>query len=583
MNNDTQTQLALNEQPEVKSADKSVNMQLVLSEWRKSKTYVDQYTRDFQSLDNLVDGVPLNQQPDVPFVGDTTLAGLTRQIPRASLQQLPTFAVAINGSKVSIAAVVATYLLKKTAFNEDTFGKGLLSMATMGAEEALKHGYAPFMCATGTQGSVFGTKLRLLHYSDASFEPGIQDGDEMGYSYAVANLTETKVRRILKNAEGNPSTNWNVEALKLLLENPPKPKNWSMFESSPRSTPGGDEAGATYQIVSRNETGPYGAVVRFCPDLEEMPLYSTFSRSKFGYPKIQLLVIDPAPLHPFGISRVRLASPNQNLMNIYYGNIASMLLLNSRPPVLKQGRFRKPIQLKAGDVWEALDPNSKASLVQLDNGALAQFPVMAQQFITQIKNIMGNPTNGIGGASEGYSKVGPGVKMQQNDIDAAVNQITKILENFLRQYALVALDTLLCEQTGQEKIIVDDETKNAINEIMPGTVGADNKIFMDWERFYGAIEEWSVEVSVSVSKDELEEKKRGDLQDMLVVLAQNAQELGPEAAEKVQEITNMLMADNTPLVKPLSPLAPGFAGGPPNAAPVPAEGVPQSPAPFAQQ
>jgi hypothetical protein len=226
--------------------------------------------------------------------------------------------------------------------------------------------------------------------------------------------------------------------------------------------------------------------------------------------------------------------------------------------------------LKQHAVWKAIDTNASADLKNMDNGALEQFVPMAQQFAAQIQNIMGRGPMALGAPPGGFGQTGPGVQQAQQATSTSTNQITKILENFLRQYGLVALDTLFCEQEGEEDIIVDDETKDVINEVTPGTIGDNNKIHMDWQRFYAAIEEWTVEVSVSLSQDQINDKKRADLQDMLVVLAQNAQELGPSAVQKVQEITDMLLQDQVPLAGPLqqsSPLAPAQAVQPPPANP----------------
>lgn len=541
---------APDQDPNLDDPADNVDMPAVIQEWKLAKAFVENYTRDFKDLDNLVDGVSINKQDDVPFVGDTTMAGLVKQIPRDSIEQLPVFSAIINGTKNSIPALVSTFLLKKTVFNEQTFGKGLLSTLQIGCEQALTHGYAPFMCSTGTQLTDFGTTLRLLHFADTAVEPGITDGNEMGYSYVTANLTKTRVQKIRKNALSNPETNWNTDALQQVLDATPRAKNYSIYQSDPRKNAAGEESGPTYEIVTRYESGPGGTTITFCPDIEDTPLRVIQSKSKFGYPRVQLLVIDPAALTPFGVSRVRLASPNQNLMNIYYGNIAAMLLLNSAPPILKRGRFVKPVQLKRNAVWETLDQNASADLKTIDNGSLQMFPEMAKQFAGQIQTLMGQAPGPVGATST-FSKTGPGVQQQNQVQNSSTNQITKILENFLRQYALVGLDTLLSEQLGEDNLIVDDDTKNAINQLAPGTIGDDNKILINWPRFYAAIEDLAIEIEISVSKDEMEEKQRGDLQDMLVVLAQNAQALGPEAVQKVQEITDMLMQDIAPDVKPI--------------------------------
>jgi hypothetical protein len=561
-----------------------IDMQNLLQEFRLSRSYVEQYTKDFPQLQQLADGMPIGMDPDSPFVGDTTLAGLVRSIPRDSLEQLPTFASIVNGSKYRIPALLCTYLLKKYVFNEDTFGKGLLSTLQIAAEQALTQGYAALMVATGTMYQDFGTTMRLLHYTDTAPEPGIQDHNETSYDYVVANLTPSRVRRILAKAERNQdTTNWNPAALRELLNSGvAKPKDYSQYSSTPRQNAAGEASAPTYEFVTRYPVGdPSEPIITFCPEMEEAPLRVMETRSKWGYSRVMYLVIDPAPLTPFGISRVRLASPNMNLMNIYYGQIAAMLLLNSKPPIFKKGRFTTPVQLKQGVVWETNDPQAEAKLQNLDNGSLQFFPQMAQQFATQIQNIMGGKTYSVNASSKSsFGHTAPGEKRAQQFEDSASNQITKILENFLRQYALVALDTLFAEQEGEDDIIVDDDTKDKINQVEPGYVGDDNKVHMNWDEFYQAIEEWSVEISVSVSKDELEDRERGDLQDMLVVLAQNAKD-NPAAAQKVTEITNLLLKDKAPLVKPINavPTPAALPAGPGGAIAPAAPAAPALPAP----
>lgn len=364
----------------------------------------------------------------------------------------------------------------------------------------------------------------------------------------------------------NPDTTWNVPAIQQVLASTPQPTTYSIYESAARRNQPGEESGPTYQFITRIETGPESTKITFCPQVREAPLRVLERKSKWGYPQVMYLVIDPAALTPFGISRVRLASPNQNLMNIYYGNIASMLLLNSKPPILQKGRFSTPVVLKRGAVWKAIDPQASADLKNLDNGALEQFVPMAKQFAAQIQTIMGktitiDPTD---------QKAGQPNNQQQGQPDTAQNQITKIFENFLRQYALVALDTLLSEQEGEEEIIVDDDTKNAINDLAAQSfkpspeqpqfvppIGDNNKVLVNWEEFYAFVEKWSVDLEVSLSKDQVSDQKRADIQDMLVVLQQNAQNI-PGAQEKIDQLSNILLQDAVPNAGSL-PIAPSAA------------------------
>lgn len=549
MNNNSVLALATGENPTIKKRS-DIDMHNLVQEWKLSASYVEQYTRDFPQLDTLVDAIPLVKEDDAPFVGDTTLAGLVSSIPRDSLQQLPVFAAVVNGTKFSINALLCTALLKKYIFNEDTFGKGLLSTLQLTAEEALKHGYAPILVAASEMYNDFGTTMRMLHYMDTSPEPGITDHNETGYDYVVSNLAPSRVRAMLRKAKANPKTEYDVEMLEYILEHPPQAKDYSQYQGQGDQNQAGESASPTYRFVTRYEVGKDGTQIMFCPDvLTERPVKVTDNDSKWGYPRVMYLTIDPAALTPFGKSRVRRASPNQNLMNIYYGSIASLLLINAAPPLFKRGLFTGPVQLRRNAVWESRDPNATVEMKNLDNGSLQFFPQFAQTFAGQIQNIMGGKTQSVNsGTKSGFGKTGPGEKRAQAFEDISTNQITKILENFLRQYALVGLDTLISQQIGEDMVIVDDETKNAINQIEPGFIGADNKIKVNWGQLYAEIEEWSIEILVSVSKDEMDEKKRADLQDTLVVLAQNA-DGNPDAQQKIQEITDMLVKDKAPLVQ----------------------------------
>jgi len=566
----------------------------LIDEWNTCKTNREKYTEDFPQLDNLTDGVPLNHSKGSPYVGDTTIAGLVRQIPRNSIQQIPVFAAMINGTKNSVRAHLGSFLLKKHVFNEDTFGKGLLATAQMGTEQAITHGYAPFMTQPRAMGSEYGTRMKLMHYMDVDPESGIEDASEAGFFYVVANLTKSRVRKIRNAANKNPNSSWNVDALdKLIAMDPETMFKYSIYQSDPRKKAEAEYLAKTYQVVTKYDVGRGGEFITFCPQLEEDEdiLRTIENKSKFGYPRVNFLVIDPVPLSPFGLSRVRLASPNQNLANIYYQNIASMLLLNSKPPVLKRGRFTKPVVLKQGVVWEALDQNAKAELISMDNGALSQFTPMMEFLTSQIQNIMGQPFSAVNNGGD-FSKTGPGVKQQNKVQDLTTNQVTNLIENFLRQYALVALDTLIAEQTienidpetgekipNESVLIVDDETKDAINrvgeaefvpEIDPATgmptqytplIGRDNEITIDWNDFYDSVKTWSVEIELSIGKDELEEKMRSDLQDTLVTIMQNDDGTDPEMRAKAKELLDRLLEKTVPDSKRMSMAPPAPMGG----------------------
>ena len=99
-------------------------MSLLREEWSRGKAWIDNFTRDFPSLENLADGVALSNQKNAPQVGTVMLVNSVRQIPRNSVQDVPVLSAQVNGTKLSVDAIVVSYLLRSVVFNEDTFGNG---------------------------------------------------------------------------------------------------------------------------------------------------------------------------------------------------------------------------------------------------------------------------------------------------------------------------------------------------------------------------------------------------------------------------------------------------------------------------
>lgn len=566
------------------------------NEWTTGKDWIDNFTRDFVDLDNLVDGVSLHNASKAPMVGDVTLGTSVRQIPKSSIQQLPTFKTTVNGTANSEKAIICNYIVRGIIFNEDTFGKGMLSTLQITAESALTHGFQAVIAQLKTINNDFGATMEMIHYNDLVVEPGIFDFNKSGYYQVRTRAVKSKIQRILASAKKNKDTTWRVSALEQLLANGSNTvSNYSNLVSKPRSNNSLDKTDNTFDIITRYETAPFGKIITYAPGVVE-PLRVLKSKSKFGYPLISALVIDPAQLTPFGISRARLASPTANYANIYLQSTAKMLLLNADPPIFQRGMFTTPIKLKRGVLWQSLDPNSEVKLQELSNRTLDQFTEVLNFVDNQIYAVMGVTAGGAPSGSTYQNKAS--VQADQSVKDLSTAQVTHIAENHLRQYGLTALDLYVSEQVGITELIVDDEAKDALNDLAfqkfkpqpqidPTTqqpiidpvtqmplmtefvppVGDDNVVIIDWDKFYNGtptqvpdpsdptgqtmvekvvdeIKQWTVSINLSLAKDDLDAKKRADAQDLLTVTSQTGDPNDP-ADKKRKHVLEDKLIDST--------------------------------------
>lgn len=529
-----------------------------LREWEEGRDWVEHFTRDFRDLDNLADAVPLANSPKAPLVGSVTLSSAVRQIPRSSVQQLPTMSVEVNGTKRSVKAIVCDYLVRRVIFNQDSFGKGVLSSVQIAAESALTHGFQPFFASLTDNSYTYGeVKLNLVHHRDFVIEPGVFDASESSYYYVRTRVTREKLKERIRIAKENPDSLWDVSALEELLETQTDSDNFNNDVSDIRQNPS-EMMQNTFDIITRYGTGAFYDIVTFNPNVQR-PLRTMKSRSKFGYPRLQNLVIDPAQLTPFGVSRVRMASAPANYANIYLQSTAKMQILNADPPTFEKGEFIGTPALRRGARIRGVDQNSQFELMELSNTTLNQFQEVLRFLDGQVMSVMGvASSDSTTRASSSYvnSTV---AKSDEQDKDLSVQQVTAILENSLRQYALTALDLYVSEQMGEAMLTIDDKAKDAINELGESNfvptpeepmytplVGDDNELKIIWEDFYGGIKSWTVDIDLSMGKDQLDEKKRADLQDMHTVISQTANPNDPNDVALKNTLTKELVETALP-------------------------------------
>jgi hypothetical protein len=520
-----------------------------IAEWKKSKDFVHGYTTDFRDLDTISNAQYPKGSGKKPNVGDTTIAGSTRQMMRRAVKQLPVISMAINGSKQTKEAYIARFIVNDRILNPITFGKGFVNILRLGGRGAISRGFNAFQVKAAKLYGEYGVQPSLLHFSDIGIEPGVQDGNLSSYHYVRTQYTPGKLKKIYERERKNPNTTWNVKALKALLEIGPdgsgetEYSEW-LIPSQQGTIPDGAE---TYTIVTRYCSDVEEDIISFNPSLNQ-ELRTVPNRSKFGYPRVLFLVIDPAELSAFGDSRVRLASPNQNLMMALRQNVVATWLYNSDPTIIKTGMFAGATALKSGGVMTTTDPNAKVTPLFLDTTTSQRYPDISKEIKGQILDMLGyNPSANLGAIGE--SKTGIGAQTQRMTMDESSLEITHIIEEFIKQYIISAFDLYVSQQDGEDVIYLDDETKKDIESIEPGLFNDEsnpNALAINWNEYYEYIKKIDVTVETTISKDEFTDQKRADLQDTLVTMKQNADPNDPMAAAKTEVVEDEFLKEAAP-------------------------------------
>lgn len=522
-----------------------------LSQWDTGKAFVDKAIRDFKRLDTIANAQYEGGNSKNPNIGDTTVAGIVRQIMRTAVKTIPHVSVAINGSKTTVEAIICSNRVDKVLLNPTTFGKGLVNTLHLGGRGSLARGFNVFQVTSTKMYGKFGVTPKLIHFNDFAIEPGVQDGQHSTYFYIRTKMTPGKLDQIIKRESAKPAgqSTWNIPALKALRNRGADSNgaaDYAMY-LTPDQQNKIDAQTETFDIITRYSNDPDDAIITINPSINQK-LRTVENKSKFGYPRTLFLVIDPAELSPFGDSRVRLASPNQNFLMALRQNVATTWLYNSKPTIVKSGLFTGSTNLKSGGVITSTDANAKVTLLTLDTATSQQYPTISQEIVKQIQTMMGmNPGQALGAI--GDSKTGVGAQAQKQGLDDAIQQITTIMEEFLCQYVISGLDLYLSEQDGKSVIYVDDDVRDQVLALNPNAFPDSenpNALMVDWNQLYDYIQEIDVEVDTTMSKQDWDDKKRGDLQDAVTVVSQNTNPNDPAAVAKKEILEDKLLDETAP-------------------------------------
>lgn len=526
-----------------------------LQEWEKGKQFVDNHIKDFKALDTIANAQYSGGSQKNPQIGDTTTAGIVRQIMRTAVKVIPNISVAINGSNTSVEAIIARNRIEKVILNPTTFGKGFVNTLHLGGRGALSRGFTVFQVTATNLYGKFGITPKQVHFNDFAIEPGVQDGSHSTYFWIRTKWTPGKLAQIIAREEKKPEgqSTYNVAALKALQSQGADSNGSADYAEylTDQENAKQDINTETFDILIRYSNDPNQDIVTLSPVINT-PLRTVGNRSKFGYPRTLFLVIDPAELSPFGDSRVRLASPNQNFLMALRQNVATTWLYNSKPTIVKSGLFTGSVSLKAGGVITSTDANASVKLLTLDTSTAQQYPQISQEIVKQIQTMMGmNPGQALGAI--GDSKTGVGAQAQKQGIDDAIQQITTILEEFLCQYVISAFDLYVSEQDGESVIFLDDSTRDDVMRIRPDAFTDPrnpNAMMVNWNQYYEYIQEIDVTVNSTMSKQDWTDEKRGDLQDAVTTASQTTDPNDPAGMARKKVLEDKLFKETAPELAP---------------------------------
>lgn len=496
----------------------------VMSDYEIARQYMQQITHDFWPIFCAVNARPLSgkKNDNRPYIADMSLASLTRQFPRNAIQQMPAMHAIANKYKTGAPTVILDYLLRNNVLNDNSFGQSLLQKFWIAFEYASTYGFAAAYTPFTKHNNTYSAPLKLIPYADIAIEPYVMSADEASYFYITSWWTKHDIKDKIAAAQSIPGSGWVLPSLEDMLANGQPESRASQDQTHTiDSVDQADQAFMGYKVVTKFERGVSGqpglmTVIGNGHVLRQMPILS-----KTGYPRIMFIVLDPDWQRPTGRSRAKLALPYWALNTAFMRAAAYSNEYNLNPAYLIKGmRGMGTIKLIPGNPIDAGDnPNADVKPIALETNTLEQAQSLIQFNTSSIQSVFGNVagTVGSGTGNNGISRAPGFAKVQQNALDVDSNYNRRIMEDFIREYAMNALDVIVSNFSGTETILLDDQALQDIenNNITGIELDNGNEYTIDWDLFKQEVKEIDVVVDYGSSEqDDKDAKTNKDIQAM---------------------------------------------------------------------
>lgn len=527
------------------SSDNDAIASQILSNQKLGAAYVGKATVGFYPIWCAINGVPLSGKIDErrPYIADMSLAALTRQFPRNAIQKMPAMKAIANKLPHGAHTVILGYLLRNNVLNENIFGKSLLQKFWLAMEYAASYGFVVAYTPFRKKANTYGAPLELVPYTDLGITPYVLDLEDAPAFYVTNWWTKQDIEN--KIAIANEDNGWIKENLEYFLSN-----------GTPENRSSEDETD-TVNLVDETDSSfeGYKVITELKRGVGDKPAEMTMVgggkllrrqtiKSLTGYPRMMSLVLDPDWQRPFGRSRAKLAMPYWALNTSYMRSSAYMNEYNLNPTKLIKGmRGIAKVTLEPGGSIDAGDnPDADVSPIRLESNTLMKVTELIQANTSAIQSVFGQVSGPVGmgtGSSAGISRAPGWAKVQEQAIDVDSNYNRRLLEDFIRQYCMNALDVIVSNETGQETLLLDDEALTEIKNfnIQGMVIENENQYQIDWDVFREGLKEIDVKADHGSSVDESKDAElQRDMQALETLKSSGLIESGALAPQELGDI-----------------------------------------------
>lgn len=454
--------------------------------WRRytqTKNEMDRRVANYETLEKLADGEVISPKPDLPNISSGETAGLVRRIARNLVQNTPNVEVISKFNDDDVYGIMTRHVLTSKIIGTDEYSNDMQQNLFSSVKTSLTLGFACVIpLLQQDAGGSWYMKYDTIHYRDVFPEVGCKDVRTATEVFVRRYLTQGEVIRLIRdNAPG-----WDVNALKLLLENrPPSREQQSVDHQTKKhgQIPDG------YEIITQyTDTGEpfltFSANTKILLRIEK-------NKHPLKHHPVHFLVLEKDDQQPLGKSQVELLVGRQDFQDLMLNGAMKLWYRNINPSIIGYGTVNSVPNLSPGKYTQISNPNAKVEPFEVNTQTLMQYSTISEGNLGSMVSLIGAADQQMAMQSgSGMSATPQGVEAQQAMVDITTNNYQKAIEGFFSHYCSYALTIYFQELKAVKSVTPTAEARLRLLEagLKPEHLQDDGSIECDFEKL--AVEYW---------------------------------------------------------------------------------------------
>lgn len=396
---------------------------------------------------------------NMPRVNDGSLAASLIETPMNVLPFMQTGKFVATNRKEAWLSEIYNIIWKNRIVPNANTQASYFDKEQIALYRALKYGAQPRYNFRVSTDKYTGVDWSLPYIRNVKLEPGKFSVDDCDYVFLDVYYTKLQLEKLADSIKGQKGLGWNSKAIKDLAAMSMTTKEMEDQNINERDKQINSSGIKTTICFQRGVDAPFYMFSKHLP--EGTLLREWKNPDPTGDLPITMQYCYETLESPYGIGRVELAGPTQNVLDFMTQAHVLATQLGLQPPKKISG----PIDnLNLDSIVQAPDAmwitgNAQVDVVQNTNSVYTQFPSSFGLYKSQLQTLQGRTDGSVSSTSGNptFSKTNAGVNMQQDRTNAQDNYLRNKADTASARMAEKMMNTYMAQMTGADIIEVNAE------------------------------------------------------------------------------------------------------------------------------